>query len=54
MRHQPDQVVMDWFTERTGVIFYVSAITQAEIMLGISLLSANVGMILTLYNPWQT
>lgn len=41
MRHQPDHVVMDWFAERTGVIFYVSAITQAEIMLGISLLPAG-------------
>lgn len=38
MRPQPDQTVMDWFAGRTGTIFYVSAITQAEIMLGISLL----------------
>jgi toxin FitB len=38
MRPQPDQAVMDWFAERTDAIFYISAITQAEIMLGISLL----------------
>ena len=41
MRPQPDQAVMGWFAERTGAIFYVSAITQAEIMLGISLLPAG-------------
>ena len=41
MRSQPDQAVMDWFAERTGAIFYVSSITQAEIMLGISLLPAG-------------
>jgi toxin FitB len=41
MRPQPDQAVMDWFAERTGTIFYVSAITQAEIMLCISLLPAG-------------
>lgn len=38
MRPQPDQTVMHWFGERTSVVFYISAITQAEIMLGISLL----------------
>src|ERR1039457_1357258 len=41
MRPQPDQAVMGWFAERTGAIFYVSAITQAEIMRGISLLPAG-------------
>ena len=41
MRPQPDQAVMDWFAGRTGTIFYLSAITQAEIMLGISLLPAG-------------
>lgn len=41
MRSQPDQAVMDWFAEHTDSIFYVSAITQAEIMLGISLLPAG-------------
>jgi len=41
MRPQPDQAVMGWFAERTGTIFYVSSITQAEIMLGIALLPAG-------------
>ncbi|MBL0226800.1 MAG: type II toxin-antitoxin system VapC family toxin [Geobacteraceae bacterium] len=41
MRSQPEQTVMDWFARRTGDIFYVSAITRAEIMLGISLLPAG-------------
>lgn len=38
MRPQPDSAVMSWFADRTGTVFYISAITQAEIMLGISLL----------------
>ena len=38
MRSQPEQTVMDWFARRTGDVFYVSVITQAEILLGISLL----------------
>jgi hypothetical protein len=33
--------VLDWFAARTGDIFYVSAITQAEILLGIALLPAG-------------
>jgi toxin FitB len=41
MRSQPEQTVMDWFAKRTGDVFYVSAITQAEIMLGIALLPAG-------------
>ena len=41
MRSQPDQVVLDWFAQHSGDIFYVSVITQAEIMLGISLLPAG-------------
>jgi len=41
MRAQPEQSVMDWFAGRTGDVFYVSVITQAEIMLGISLLPAG-------------
>ncbi len=32
---------MDWFANRTSTIFYISAITQAEIMLGIALLPAG-------------
>ena len=38
MRPQPNPVVLDWFARRTGVFFCISAITQAEIMLGILLL----------------
>jgi len=41
MRPRPDQAVMAWFAQRTGAIFYVSAITQSEILLGISLLPAG-------------
>jgi predicted nucleic acid-binding protein len=41
MRSQPEQAVMDWFGRRNNDLFYVSAITQAEIMLGISLLPAG-------------
>ena len=38
MRPQPDPVVIDWFAKFSGAHFYVSAITQAEILLGIALL----------------
>jgi toxin FitB len=38
MRPQPEQALLDWFETRTGDVFYVSVITQAEILLGISLL----------------
>jgi len=41
MRPQPGQTVVEWFGKRTGVPFYVSAITQAEILLGILLLPAG-------------
>jgi predicted nucleic acid-binding protein len=38
MRLQPEQAVMDWFAAREGAVFCISAITKAEILLGISLL----------------
>ena len=38
MRSQPEQALMDWFEAHTGDVFYVSVITRAEILLGISLL----------------
>jgi predicted nucleic acid-binding protein len=41
MRSRPEQTVIEWFAGRTGTAFYVSVITQAEIMLGISLLPAG-------------
>jgi predicted nucleic acid-binding protein len=41
MRPRPDPVVMDWFAARSRTLFYVSAVTQAEIRLGIALLPAG-------------
>jgi predicted nucleic acid-binding protein len=41
MRPEPDQAVVEWFAERTGISFYVTAITEAEILLGIALLPAG-------------
>lgn len=41
MRSQPEQAVLEWFAGRCGDVFYVSSITQAEIMLGIALLPAG-------------
>jgi len=41
MRSQPEQTVLEWFAGRSGDAFYVSSITQAEIMLGIALLPAG-------------
>ncbi|HIJ81457.1 MAG TPA: type II toxin-antitoxin system VapC family toxin [Desulfuromonadales bacterium] len=41
MRSSPDQAVIDWFANRTDAFFYISAITQAEIMLGIAVLPAG-------------
>ena len=38
MRSEPERAVMEWFAGRTGVTFYVTAITEAEILLGIALL----------------
>lgn len=41
MRPQPDAAVIDWFAKQRDVFFYVTAITVAEILLGISLLPAG-------------
>lgn len=41
MRPEPDREVMDWFAGRAGASFYVTAITEAEILLGIALLPAG-------------
>jgi predicted nucleic acid-binding protein len=41
MRSQPDPVVVEWFARQTAVTFYTTAITQAEILLGIALLPAG-------------
>jgi len=41
MRPQPEPLVLDWFSRQTAVTFYTTAITQAEILLGIALLPAG-------------
>jgi len=41
MRAQPDAVVLEWFASQTVATFYVTAITRAEILLGIALLPAG-------------
>jgi predicted nucleic acid-binding protein len=41
MRADPDAGVMAWFERRAGVAFHISAITRAEILLGIALLPAG-------------
>lgn len=38
MKHTPDAGVMAWFDRQVNVIFYTSAVTQAEIMLGVELM----------------
>lgn len=41
MRLQPAPTVLEWFARQTDVTFFVTAITQAEILLGIALLPAG-------------
>jgi predicted nucleic acid-binding protein len=41
MRAQPDSLVLEWFAGQTAATFYVTAITRAEILLGIALLPAG-------------
>ena len=41
MRSEPERAVMEWFADRSGALFYVTAITEAEILLGIALLPAG-------------
>ncbi len=41
MRPQPDVRVLSWFGLNTEAGYYISAVTQAEILLGISLLPAG-------------
>ena len=41
MRPQPDVHVLSWFGLNTEAGYYISAVTQAEILLGISLLPAG-------------
>lgn len=41
MRSQPAPVVVAWFARQTAATFYITAVTQAEILLGIALLPAG-------------
>lgn len=41
MRSQPDPMVIEWFARQTAATYYVTAITQSEILLGIALLPAG-------------
>lgn len=41
MRTQPDSLVLEWFASQTGATYYITAITRAEILLGIALLPAG-------------
>lgn len=41
MRSGPDPVVMEWFGRQATASFYVTVITQSEILLGIALLPAG-------------
>lgn len=41
MRAKPDTAVLDWFAGQKEASFFVSAITRAEILLGIALLPAG-------------
>lgn len=41
MRTKPAAEVLDWFERQQGASFFVSAITRAEILLGIALLPAG-------------
>lgn len=38
MRPQPSSIVLGWFAQQEGAEFYTSAITQAELLLGVALL----------------
>jgi predicted nucleic acid-binding protein len=41
MRSEPAPSVLEWFARQTAVTFYVTAITQSEILLGIAILPAG-------------
>lgn len=41
MRARPDAAVLAWFEQQSGLRFYTSAVTRAEILLGIALLPAG-------------
>ena len=41
MHPRPSSVVLDWFVQQEGSEFYTSAITQAEMLLGVALLPSG-------------
>lgn len=41
MRPQPSTLVLDWFAQQNNSTFYTSAITQAELLLGVALLPSG-------------
>lgn len=41
MRPQPSSMVLGWFAQQEGTEFYTSAITQAELLLGVALLPSG-------------
>ncbi len=41
MRPHPSSAVLDWFAQQEGAMFYTSAITQAELLLGVALLPSG-------------
>ena len=38
MRQRPEPAVLDWFARKKEAVFYTSAVTLAEILLGVALL----------------
>lgn len=41
MRADPAPLVLEWFARQTAATFYVTAITQSEILLGVAILPAG-------------
>ncbi len=41
MRPQPSAVVLEWFAQQKDSEFYTSAVTQAELLLGVALLPSG-------------
>jgi predicted nucleic acid-binding protein len=41
MRPEPEQAVMEWFAGLAGATFYVTVITESEILLGIAMLPSG-------------
>lgn len=41
MRAEPAPLVLEWFARQTSISFYVTAITQSEIFLGIAILPSG-------------